>query len=209
MITEKVTPTVITADQVWAASAYAHRINKGYKKTKNMQMVKEQLKENLSKVSDRDHAVGRMAKDYFKKEMLFRALRGNLSDFESKLATATGMEEFEYHNDKLYWCVIPSQIRSFVQTRVYEDCLNGVDVLNQPVADMKNRVDLQVRIVKHFYSQNWDTHYHTALTSANQLVRFAFKEKMNLGKQFSIKGTVVDFADNTTKLNRVTILNKE
>lgn len=207
MIAEKTTPTVITADQVWAASAYAYRINKGYTRQKNMQMVKEQLKENLNKVNERDHVVGRMAKDYFKKEMLFRALRGGLSDFESKLATATGMEEFEYHNDKLYWCVIPSQIRSFVQTRVYEDSVDGVDLVNTPVADMKKRVNLDIRIVKHFYSQNWDTHYHTALTSTNHLVRFAYKEKMNLGKQFSIKGTVVDFADNTTKLNRVTVLN--
>lgn len=207
-------PDAFTALDLWAASAYAYRVNKGYIKSwasgdtvTNMQLVKQQLKENLSSVSDRDRTVGKLALEHFKRDMLMRTLKGDIkSDFERKLSAATAMEEFAFHADKSYWSVVPSQIAQFVKQRAYQDAVENVDIQAHPVAEIKTRITADIKIIKDFYSQNWGTYYYTALTDSDQLVRFAYKEKLKLGRHYSVKGTVVDFADKTTKLNRVTIV---
>lgn len=210
-------PTIMSALDVWIASAYANRINGGYIKSwgkwhhdsgkpSNMSLVKAAIANNLKEVSNRDRDVGKMALEFFKREMLFKTLAGKISgEFEQKLAAACGMEEFAYSQDREYWSVIPSQIRNFSKARAYQDATEGVDFANQPIAEAKSRVTLSIKIIKEFYSQRWESHYYTGLTVDNQLVRFAFnKEKLRLGKEYKLKGTVIEFEDNTTKLNRVT-----
>jgi hypothetical protein len=50
------------------------------------------------------------------------------------------------------------------------------------------------------------TNFVTGITSDDQVVFFAYKSELPVGKMFDIYGTVKAQRDNTTQLNRVKVL---
>jgi hypothetical protein len=69
-----------------------------------------------------------------------------------------------------------------------------------------NKISIAIEVLKSVYSQKWGTHYITGITSDDQVVFFAYKSELPIGKMFDIYGTVKSHRDNTTQLNRVKIV---
>ena len=211
---------LISALDVWIASAYAYRINTqtyipasgdwpktapGHKISNN-KLVRKQLQSNLKDCSARDRSIGLQAMTWCKQTMMMKSLKGNLNDFDTKLVHACTMEEFNYHTDALYWTIIPCQLRPFASERASNDMLTDVEIDRNPIAEVKKRIGLKIIIIKEFYSQNWGTWYYTAITSTNHMVRFPNKQQYSIGSHHSVQATIAEYIDKEyiTKLNRVT-----
>jgi hypothetical protein len=52
----------------------------------------------------------------------------------------------------------------------------------------------------------WNTNYVTGITTDDQVVFFAYKEALDIGKVLDIQGTVKAHRDNSTQLNRVKVI---
>jgi hypothetical protein len=52
----------------------------------------------------------------------------------------------------------------------------------------------------------WNTNYVTGITTNDQVVFFAYKEALDIGKVLNINGTVKAHRDNSTQLNRVKVI---
>jgi hypothetical protein len=52
----------------------------------------------------------------------------------------------------------------------------------------------------------WNTNYVTGITTDDQVVFFAYKEALDIGKVLNITGTVKAHRDNSTQLNRVKVI---
>jgi hypothetical protein len=69
-----------------------------------------------------------------------------------------------------------------------------------------NKISTSIEVLKSVYSVKWNTHYITGINGDDQVVFFAFKEQLPVGKFFDIYGTVKAHRDNSTQLNRVKVI---
>jgi hypothetical protein len=74
------------------------------------------------------------------------------------------------------------------------------------IGSIGNKVSATVEVLKSVYSQKWGTNYVTGITSDEQVVFFAYKSELPVGKMFDIYGTVKAHRDTTTQLNRVKVI---
>jgi hypothetical protein len=74
------------------------------------------------------------------------------------------------------------------------------------IGRVSDKVSPTIEVLKSFYSQQWNTNYVTGITSDDQVLFFAFKQPLEVGKMYDLYGTVKAHRDNVTQLNRVKIL---
>jgi hypothetical protein len=74
------------------------------------------------------------------------------------------------------------------------------------IGKANDKVSIAIEVLKSVYSQKWMTHYITGITSDDQVVFFAYKSELPIGKMFDIYGTVKAHRDTTTQLNRVKVI---
>lgn len=73
------------------------------------------------------------------------------------------------------------------------------------VGKVGERHNLRCAVVRSIFSEKWDTHYITAITSSDQAIFFSYKQNIEVGTVLNIIGTVKGFRDNQTQLNRVKV----
>jgi len=210
------------AETVWAAAAYAHRINDGeYRKeneyridengcythevvrVRNRDLLHRALQdETLIVNADRD--LGLRARDYISKAILVKTLKGTLSEFEQSLQRAVGMTDFDEWNSRMELAVIASQIRSYEQAVQLEQAMDGIS--SEPVAAVGEKVDTDITVVKSVYSQNYGVYFITGVTADRRAVFFSYRERLTNGHQCRIRGTVKAHRADATQLNRVRIV---
>ena len=69
-------------------------------------------------------------------------------------------------------------------------------------ADIGSKVELDIEVVRCNYSNNWDTHFVTAIVD-NAVVFFATRNKLELGSKLRIKGKVKAHKEDRTQLSHV------
>jgi hypothetical protein len=74
------------------------------------------------------------------------------------------------------------------------------------IGSIGGKVSVAIEVLKSIYSQKWMTHYVTGITSDDQVVFFAYKSELPIGKMYDIYGTVKAHRDTTTQLNRVKVI---
>jgi hypothetical protein len=74
------------------------------------------------------------------------------------------------------------------------------------IGKANDKVTASIEVLKSVYSQKWMTNYVTGITSDDQVVFFAYKEALDIGKVLDIQGTVKAHRDTTTQLNRVKVI---
>jgi hypothetical protein len=74
------------------------------------------------------------------------------------------------------------------------------------ISSVGNKVSTSVEVLRCVFSQKWMTNFVTGITSDDQVVFFAYKSELPVGKMFDIYGTVKAQRDNTTQLNRVKVI---
>jgi hypothetical protein len=213
---------VISADKIWAAAAYADRVNGGeYRKEPEYRVLADGRISNevvrqankihmwdaitdASRITPADMETGRLALDYVRKNLVIKGLRGNLSDFDQALSHVVEMEQFLTGADRYEIALVTSQIRAWREGTRMEAVLEDVD--RTPVAAIGERVQLDVEIVKAVYSTNYNVYFITAKTDHNQMVFFSYREKLPVGDRREIKGAVKAHRADATQLNRVRIV---
>ena len=215
-------PVAWSAETVWAAAAYAHRINEGeYLKdpeyardadglwTDNMLRLRNrdimnQALRDESLITDTDRDLGARARDYISKQILVKALKGTLSEFEQSLQRAVAMTEFDEWTSRVELAIVASQIRSYEQAVQLEAAMEGISA--EPVAAIGAKVDTEITVVKSVYSQNFGVYFITGVTPDKRAVFFSYRDRLSNGHQCRIRGTVKAHRENSTQLNRVRIV---
>jgi hypothetical protein len=210
---------VITADLVWAAAAYADRENGGeylkeerwmtnatpayIEKPANKTLMWNAIRD-ISLVHGEDIEVGRAAREWVRKNLVFKALKGRLSDFEQSMSSVVDMAEFMTGADRYEIALVTSQIRAFREGVRIEAVMS--DVINTPVAAVGEKVQLNVQVVKAVFSQNYGVYFITAKTDGHQMVFFSYRERKDVGEWITIRGSVKAHRTDATQLNRVRIV---
>ena len=212
----------ISADKIWAAAAYADRVNGGeYRKEPEYrvladgrisdEVVRQANKIHMwnaitdaSRITPADMETGRLALDYVRKSLVIKGLKGNMSEFDQALSHVVDMEQFLTGADRYEIALVTSQIRAWREGTRMEAVLEDVD--RTPVAAVGERVQLVVTVVKAVYSTNYNVYFITAKTDSNQMVFFSYREKLPVGDRRAIKGAVKAHRPDATQLNRVRVV---
>lgn len=165
------------------------------------------MKKILNSEFDTTDADVEMAHDVINhcKGLTFKMIQGKvLTDFEQAMYRLAEQETVSSNYDlaviaSLPSCYLRAQVRRDIDTRIR-------DAAGNLISTADGRVTLDIEVLRCFYSDNWDTYYVTAITPANQVVFFSYREKIEAGKNIKIAGTVKGHRDGNTQLNRVKVL---
>ena len=210
----------VSAEVIWAAAAYADRVNEGeYRKEPEYRVIEDRITDEVvrqpnkihmwqairdaSLITDGDTETGRRALDYVRRNLVIKGLKGTLSDFDRSLSHVVEMDEFLTAADRYEIALVTSQIRAYREGTRMDAVL--ADVNTAPVAAIGERVELEVTVVRAVFSTNYNVYFITAKTTANQMVLFTYRERRPVGERLRIRGAVKAHRADATQLNRVRI----
>ena len=199
-----------TAD-VFAAACAANRVNGGYlkytetndesgtSKLANKILIRQFL-DGTFDVRDGDREQGEKVMQHCR-SLTFKLLTDKrLSDFEQNMLSIVEKETLDSNYDIAIVSSLPntynrSEYRRAVDTRIRET--EGV------FGTVGERVQVTAEVVKSYFSDQWGTHFITAITDDNKQVFFAYKQSLTVGDNINIDGKVKAHRDNATQLNYV------
>lgn len=208
-----------TADAVWAAAAYADRVNGGEYlreqenilnpdgtwqpgRAANKRLLADALTDpNL--VTDADREVGGEAWRWHQGRCMMDGLRGELRDFKKTLFEAVSQTEFLSTNT-MHMAVVASQIRAW-RAGVMEEKARD-DVALGYLAEVGAKVRADVTVIRSVFSQNYNVFFVTGKTDSRHMVFFSYRDRLEAGHQCEIAGIVKAHRDYSTQLNRVRIV---
>jgi len=205
------------ADDVWGAAVAAQRINGAYVKSSvlsesdpimnrqsNRQIVESLLKDTFT-ITDEDRAEGKKVRAFFQ-AYTFKILKGKaLSEFNNTAMLISNRDVITSTYDVAVICSLPSSYERGVKQQTVDQRINFAQ--GGHVGTIGDKVNLNVEIVKRIWSEKWMTSFVTGITPEDQVVFFAFKHELEIGKTISIQGTVKGQREpNTTQLNRVKVI---
>lgn len=212
-------------DLVWAAACAAQRINGAYYKEdrydfsdegsapvlefKKNRTVMQSFMDTPSNILPEDYVAGQECRAWLKGDIMFRALKNKLTDFDASTQKVQAVEEaFDTNLHRFELAVIPCLPASWKRGTARQAVDARVRMATgEHVGKVGEKQTLDIEVLSTNYSQKWNTWYATALTSDNKAVFFSFKEQLAVGAKHTIKATVKSQNNGTTQLNRVTILN--
>lgn len=210
-------------EDVWGAAVAAQRINGGYVKENivkfddngSQEVVKKRNRDIMmdllavpGTITDEDRVAGQECRKYLQNDLTFRALKGQLSEFDASVSRVVAVEDhFDSAQHRLELAVIAclpqsqqrGMARQAVESRVRQ-------ATGEYVGTVDSKVELDVEVVSANYSQNYGIFWVTAITQDNQAVFFSYKSKLTTGSWIQIKGTVKAHRDGKTQLNRVKVV---
>jgi len=204
------------ADDVWSAACTAQRINGSYIKLSMIsesdpdltklsnRMIVEKLLVEQSGITDEDRAQGKKVRAFYQ-AFTFKILQGKrLSEFDNTAMLIANRDVIEGNYDIAVIASLPSCYERGVVRQTADQRINFAT--GGFISTVGNKALATVEVVKSIYSQKWMTHYITGITSDDQVVFFAYKSELPIGKTYNICGTVKAHRDNSTQLNRVKII---
>ena len=213
--TQKVTVNY-NADDVWSAACAAQRINGSYIKlsvisesdpatTKlSNRMIVEQLLADLSSITDEDREQGVKVRGFYQ-AYTFKILQGKqLSDFDNTAMLIANREVITGNYDVAVIASLPSCYERGVVRQSADQRINFAT--GGFIGKANDKVTASIEVLKSVFSMKWNTNYVTGITSDDQVVFFAYKEALDIGKVLNINGTVKAHRDNSTQLNRVKVI---
>ena len=213
--TQKVTVNY-NADDVWSAACAAQRINGSYIKlsvisesdpatTKlSNRMIVEQLLADLSSITDEDREQGVKVRAFYQ-AYTFKILQGKqLSDFDNTAMLIANREVITGNYDVAVIASLPSCYERGVVRQSADQRINFAT--GGFIGKANDKVTASVEVLKSIFSMKWNTNYVTGITTDDQVVFFAYKEALDIGKVLNINGTVKAHRDNSTQLNRVKVI---
>ena len=213
--TQKVTVNY-NADDVWSAACAAQRINGSYIKlsvisesdpatTKlSNRMLVEKLLADLSGITDEDREQGVKVRAFYQ-AYTFKILQGKqLSDFDNNAMLIANREFITGNYDVAVIASLPSCYERGVVRQSADQRVNFAT--GGFIGKANDKVTASIEVLKSVFSMKWNTNYVTGITTDDQIVFFAYKEALDIGKVLNINGTVKAHRDNSTQLNRVKVI---
>ena len=204
------------ADDVWSAACQAQRINGAYVKLSmisesdpkitslaNRQIIESLLADPFT-ITDEDREQGKKVRSFFQ-AYTFKILQGKrLSEFDNTVMLIANRDVITSAYDVAVIASLPSSYERGIKKQSVEQRINFArgGFIGLP----GNKVSTAIEVLKSVYSVTWNTHYITGINGDDQVVFFAFKEELPVGKFFDIYGTVKAHRDNSAQLNRVKVI---
>ena len=206
-------PSYKTTD-VFAAAAAAHRVNGGYlkytetndqnltSKVANKILIRQFLDGDFD-IREQDREVGEKVMQHCR-SLTFKLLTDKrLSEFEQNMLSIVEKETLDSNYDIAIVSSLPAsydraQVRSTIEVRLRE--AEGL------IGQVGDKVSVSAEVVKCYFSDNWGTHFVTAITDDNKQVFFAYRNKLEVGSNFTAEGKVKSQRDNATQLNYVKMI---
>jgi hypothetical protein len=213
-----------SVDNVWGAAVAAQRINGSYVKEtmykfdedKNTTVVHYQrnrdimaeILANPALLTVEDIAQGQECRKFLQNDITFRALKNRLTEFDSAVSKVLAVtEDFDTVKHKYELAVVACLPQSHTRSLAREANQARIQQTSgEYIGQVKDKVTLNVEIIRCVFSQNWNTWFATAITQDNQAVFFSIRESHDAGTHLTIRGTVKAHKDGSTQLNRVSIL---
>jgi len=208
---QKPAPLNINADIVWGAACQAQRLNQGYIKVSedapagqtNRNLVMQFIADP-TQITPEDIEQGKQARKFFQ-AFTFKILKGiKLSEFDNTAMLIANRDTIDTNFDIAILTSLPSSYERGIKRQTVDQRISFAK--GGLIGRVGDKMSPTVEVLKSFYSQQWNTNYVTGITSDDQVLFFAFKQPLEVGKQFNIFGTVKAHRDNVTQLNRVKIL---
>lgn len=204
------------ADDVWGAAVQAQRVNGSYVKlsmisesdphltTLSNRMIVEKLLADPFSITDEDREEGKKVRAFYQ-AFTFKILQGKkLGDFDNNAMLIANRDIITSTYDIAVIASLPSCYERGVKRQSVDQRINFAS--GGFIGTIGGKVSVTVEVLKSVYSQKWMTHYITGITSDDQVVFFAYKSELPVGKMLDIYGTVKSHRDNTTQLNRVKVI---
>jgi len=204
------------ADDVWAAACAAQRINNGYVKLSMIsesdststklsnRLVAEKLLVDQSGITTEDREQGKKVRSFYQ-AYTFKILQGKrLNEFDNTAMLISNRDVIESNYDVAVICSLPSCYERGVVRQSIDERINFAN--GGLIGNIGNKISTSIEVLKCVFSEKWGTHYVTGINSDNQVLFFAYKSQLPIGKMFDIYGTVKAHRENTTQLNRVKVL---
>lgn len=204
------------ADDVWAAACQAQIINQSYVKLSMIsesdpsltklsnRMIAQKLLTEPFNITDEAREQGKKVRAFYQ-AFTFKILQGKrLSEFDNTAMLIANRDNIDSTYDVAVICSLPSCYERGVSRQTVEQRIEFAR--GGHIGAVGNKVSVTIEVVRSIYSQKWATTYITGITSVDQVVFFAYKNELEVGKMFDIYGTVKSHRDNSTQLNRVKVI---
>lgn len=208
---KKPAPLNLNCDDVWAAACQAQRLNQGYFKVdesaitgKNNRSIVHQLLADTTQITDEDREQGKQVRKYYQ-AYTFKILKGiKLSEFDNNAMLIANRDTIDTGYDVAVIASLPSCYERGLKRQTVDQRINFAS--GGYIGKIGDKVSNSIEVLKSVYSQNWNTNYITGITSDDQVLFFAYKQQLEVGKMYDLYGTVKAHRDNSTQLNRVKVI---
>jgi hypothetical protein len=214
-----------SVDNVWGAAVAAQRMNGSYvketmyktdpemssntviHKRRNRDIMADILA-NPALLTVEDIAQGQECRRFLQNDITFRALKNKLTEFDSAVSKVLAVtDDFDTVKNKYELAVVACLPQSHQRALAREANQARIQQTSgEYIGQVKDKVTVNVEIIRCVFSQNYNTWFATAVTQDNQAVFFSIRESYDAGTWLTIRGTVKAHKDGSTQLNRVSIL---
>lgn len=213
-----------SVSDVWAAAVAAQRVNGGYfkeyayewdetagtqklAKRRNRDVMMEFL-QNPDRILVEDVEAGEQCRDFLAKDITFRAIKGQLTDFDRSVQQVLAVNERFYTVTNRYeLAVVASLPNSVARAQERQTSDQRIQFARGGlIGNVGDKVTTNVEVLRTFYKTDFNIYFVTAITDQDQAVTFGFKEKFDMGTHLTIQGKVKAHRDNLTQLNYVKVL---
>jgi hypothetical protein len=206
----------LNADDVWAAACQAQRTNGAYvklsvlteddksqNKLSNRQII-ESLMVDTTLITDLDREQGLKVRAFYQ-ALTFKILQGkHLNEFDNNAMVISNREVITSTYDLAVIASLPSCYERGVKRQTVDQRVNFAT--GGLIGTVGNKVSTSVEVLRSAFSQTYNVNFITGINSDDQVVFFAYKSELEVGKMYDIYGTVKAHRDNTTQLNRVKVI---
>lgn len=213
-----------SVSDVWAAACAAQRVNGGYYKeshfewnevTQANQLVKRRNRDvmmeflqNPGQILVEDVEAGEQVRDFLQKDLTFRAIKGQLTDFDNSTNQCLAVTDRFYTVSNRYELAViaalPNSARRSQERQTADQRMQFAR--GGFVGNIGDKVTVNVEVIRTFYKKEFNIFFITAITDQDQVVTFGFKEKFDVGTSVTIQGKVKAQRDNLTQLNYAKVL---
>lgn len=208
---------------VWAAACAAQRHNGSYLKEniyhhddgqpvktikiRNRDIMMQYL-QNPERLLVEDVEAGEALRNWLQNDITFRALKSQLTDFDSAAQKCLAVKDRFYTVSERYeLAVIAALPNSQAKAKARETTQDRLrSTSGELIGNVGEKFTLNVEVIRSVFSKNWNVNFITAVTSDNRAVFFSNKAEFKPGTYLTIRGTVKAHKDGQTQLNRVSII---
>lgn len=208
---------------VWASACAAQRINGTYRKENVYDSTKGtaagpkhvrnrdvmmQFLQTPDQLLVEDVEAGEQLRNWLQNDLTFRALKSQLTDFDSAAQKCLAVKDKFYTVGHRYELAVIAALPNSMakaQARIAtEDRLR--ETTGELIGNIGDKIQLNVEVIRTVHSKNWNCWFVTAVTADNQAVFFSYRQQLTVGHFHSIIGTVKAHKDGQTQLNRVSFI---
>jgi hypothetical protein len=209
---------------VWAAACAAQRINGGYFKEPSYEwdeaantsrLVRRRNRDVMMEFLQNPHQLlvddveaGEQVREFLQKDLTFRALKGQLTEFDSAVSKCIAVQDGFYTVTHRYEMAVVAALPNSVQRS--QERQNTEQRLKFAagglIGKLGDRITTNVEVISANYSQQYNIFWIRGITEQDQPVTFSNKEKFDVGTHLTIQGKVKAHRENMTQLNYVKVL---